>query len=396
MTEAGNVLIVGASVAGMAAAGALRRAGHGGSIMVVGDEAHPPYTRPPLSKGLLSGTQDPQDIHLPPADEDIELRLSTRATGLDIPGRIVAVVDDRGRPDELPFDGLVIATGSRPRRLTADADELVLQTVDDCDRLGRALRGARSVLVVGGGLLGMEIASTSRAAGCAVTVVDREPPMLRQLGPALSDVLVEAAGRTGIELRVSPSISPIVEDGRLAGVVLETGVECRADVVVTSIGSLPNVEWLSGSGLEIADGVVVDEWCLAADRIAAAGDVARLRGAPRTPQWTSASDQGAAAARAVVTGRTGSPYQAEPYYWTDQSGLSMKVCGLLPVRGTPIEVQGSLADGGAVLQFHTDGQPVTAASVNYRIPVGRLRRLTRPAPTPEPVGVASTARQEDR
>jgi 3-phenylpropionate/trans-cinnamate dioxygenase ferredoxin reductase subunit len=369
-----SIVVVGGSIAALTAAEALRVKGHSGPIIMLSEEAQQPYTRVPLSKSILGGEAPLERALLPAPGTDIDLRLNTRAVRLDIDRRRVHLADG----DEVAYDGLVIATGARARRLSGSGESgpMVLRTFADAAALADRLVSARSVLVVGAGFLGMEIASTCRSLGKTVTVIDRDPPLARLLGGWLAGLLTSAAREQGIYIVHAPA--GVTLNGA-AEAVTHAGGTLAADVIVSAVGDLPNVEWLYGSGLELAGGVVVDENCRAATNIVAAGDVAvrRIGGAllPRSPHWTNATEQARAAANTLLDPRGAAGYQPDPYFWTEQFGLDVKISGELPLPGQPVLVQGSLSERSALLQWHDGVGPVAAAAVNHRMPIVALKKL---------------------
>ena len=367
-----RIVVVGGSVAALTAAESLRAEGFDGQVTVLSEEAHQPYSRVPLSKGVLAGRQDAESAMLPPPGEDIEFRTGARAVRLDVPGRMVTLADGT----QVPYDGLVVATGARARRLTGGND-LVVRTLDDAAALASRLAGAGSVIVVGGGFLGMEVATTCRALGLDVTVVDLVPPLLRLLGPWLADLAVAAARDYGIHVRVAPDGVEIAGEHylRCGESVLE------ADVIVCAVGDLPNTDWLRDSGLPLdtRGGLVADACCRVAPGVVAAGDVVTREGR-RTPHWTTAVEQGRAAAASLLHGASARPYRPDPYFWTEQSGLDIKISGELPLTGPPEVLAGSVADRSALLRWRHDGATATAVAVNHRLPVVKLKRLGAGAP----------------
>ncbi|WP_433368017.1 NAD(P)/FAD-dependent oxidoreductase [Streptosporangium sp. CA-115845] len=372
-----DIVVVGGSAAAVTAADALRQYGHEGTITIVSEERHTPYVRPPLSKGMLKGTETPESVLMPPLRADIDFRPRTRAVGLDRERRRVLLDGD----EELPYDGLVVASGARARRLRAeDADEFVVRDLDDALRLRAALAGAGSLLVVGGGFLGMEIASTARGLGLEVTVVDRDPPLVRQFGSFLAEHMIRAALDEGVRIVRSPDGVELLGGDRITGVRTSGGETLEADVVVSAVGDLPNVEWLAGSGLGDPAGLLVDDRCRVAPGIVAAGDVvARVStrtGRPRrTPHWGSAIDQARTAAQALLKGDDASPYRPAPYFWTEQWGFDIKICGEIQPGSAAEILSGAMSERSALIRWTRDGAPVAAATVNHRMPLVKLRRL---------------------
>ncbi|MBD9731219.1 FAD-dependent oxidoreductase [Streptomyces sp. H28] len=375
-----RVVVVGNGIAGLTAADTLRESGFDGELTLVGDEPHPAYSRPALSKALLLDGADPAAHELPPAAHGATELLGVRATGLDPDRRRVRLDDGT----DLPYDGIVLATGSRARRLSALDGEITLRGLDDALALRARLAGRPSVVVVGGGPLGMEIASGCLEAGCEVTLVSQGLPLTVQLGPYLAGVFVTAARERGLE--VVDTLSATLA-GRAAGeggprVVLAEGAVLEADLVVSAVGDVPNTEWLAGTGLAEKGLVPVDARGLARPGIAAAGDLAGLptpSGPRRIPLWSSAIEQAKCAARALVRGEDAPPLAFRPYFWTEQFGLNLKAVGPLPPTGEPVYVDGGPGGGRALMRWeHADGTGL-AAALNYRIPIPRLRRLSESA-----------------
>jgi NADPH-dependent 2,4-dienoyl-CoA reductase/sulfur reductase-like enzyme len=374
-----DVVVVGGSIAALTAVEMLRVEEFDGRITVLSDEDVPPYTRVPLSKGVLAGTESVDDVVLAPLSDDVDLRLGTPATGLHLRARTVSTP-----AGPVPYDGLVIATGGRARRLGGPGQaERVLRSHADCTRLREDLATASSVLVVGGGFLGMEIASTARTLGLDVTVVDVAPPLDRLLGAVVGDHVRSVAARAGVRI--------VVADGgvRLLGAPVPTGVELvdgtrlAADVVVSAVGDVPNVEWLAGSGVQVHGGIVVDSRCRVAPGVVAAGDVTVMPGGDggltRSPHWTNAVDQARAAVRALLHGDRAAPYRPSQYCWTEQFGLDVKLVGELDPQGDPAPLDGSLDQGSALLAWPDADAPRSVIAVNHRTPPVKLKRLLRPA-----------------
>lgn len=303
MTTPKKITVVGASLAGLRAVQSLRREGFDGEITLVGAETHLPYNRPPLSKAMLRGDDD---IQLPGAEELGDGWLpGRRATALDAARRTVTLDDGA----EVAHDGLVIATGARPRAIGGGAR--TLRTVEDALELRRELEaGHEHVVVIGGGFIGGEVASTARELGHKVTLIDSgSHPMRDGLGEVAASWLAGLHERSGVELITGTRVTA-VEDGR---VVLSDGRTVAAGLVVAGVGVTPNTEWLEGSGLLLDDGVVCDQALFASGRadIVAAGDVARwphpLYGGAsvRVEHWSNANDQGPSRHATCWPGRSG-------------------------------------------------------------------------------------------
>ncbi|PWI10072.1 pyridine nucleotide-disulfide oxidoreductase [Streptomyces sp. NWU339] len=372
-----RVVVVGNGIAGLTAADTLRETGFDGELTIVGDEPRPAYSRPALSKALLLDSDDVSSHELPPAGHGATELLGVRATGLDLDRRRVTLDDGT----ELPYDRVVLATGSRARRLSDLPEELTLRGLDDALSLRERLADKPSVVVVGGGPLGMEIASGCLAAGCRVTVVSQGVPLILQLGPYLADVFVKTALDRGLTV-VETAAARLDQQGGSTRVVLDEGAVLDAELIITAAGDVPNTEWLADSGLAAKGAVPVDERGLVRPDVAAVGDLAAFptqHGLRRVPLWSSAIEQAKVAATALVRGDESPPLRFQPYFWTEQFGLSLKAVGHLPVEGEPTYVDGRPGGGPALMRWpHEDGTGDVVA-LNYRIPIPRLRRMTRAA-----------------
>ena len=286
-------------------------------------------------------------------------------------------------PGPCVYDGLVIATGSRARRLGHPGqDERVLRSYGDCARLRDDLAGASSVLVVGGGFLGMEIASTARALGKDVTVVDLAPPLDRLLGAVVGGHVRSVAAQSGVRIVVTDGGVRLLGAPTPTGVELIDGTRLEADLVVSAVGDVPNVEWLAGSGVQVHGGIVVDQHCRVAPGVVAAGDITVVSGGDgeltRSPHWTNAVDQARAAVRALLHGSGAAPYRPSQYCWTEQFGLDVKMVGDLDPQGEPAVLDGSLDQGSALLAWPDAVAPRSVIAVNHRTPPVKLKRLLRP------------------
>ena len=337
MPSLDRIAVVGASLAGQRAVESLRRLGHAGPIVLIGEEAHAPYDRPPLSKQLLAGEWEPARLQLSSVEElralDVELRLGQRATGLDLEARTVELADG----DAVPFDGLIIATGARPRTLPAAPDLQglhTLRTLDDALAIRDALQQGARLVVVGAGFIGSEVAATARGWAADVTLVEALPvPFQRVLGEDMGLRCADLHRRNGIDLRLGVAVDAIEGDARVEQVRLSDGAVIQADLVVVGIGVTPNTEWLEGSGLQLDNGVVCEETLRAADAVYAAGDVARwphpLFGElVRIEHWTNATEQAHAAARNLLAGEgEAQPFASVPYFWSDQYDAKILLLG---------------------------------------------------------------------
>ncbi|RKR30244.1 NAD(P)/FAD-dependent oxidoreductase [Arthrobacter oryzae] len=394
-----RIVVVGNGIAGLTACDSLRSAGFDGELTIVGAERHHPYSRPALSKALLhsvDGTSvngkgdDALQAHVLPAPtHEAEELLGVSATGLDVEARRVLLDGGGG----LPYDGLVIASGSRAKRL-ADGQgaagphqddsprEFTLRTIEDAILLRERLASRPSVIVIGGGPLGMEVASGCLHVGCEVTLVSDAKPLSRQLGGHLASLFTAAAVRRGLRV-VGGGKARLAGHGAGARVVLADGTELEADLVVTAVGDEPNIGWLAGSNLLTEGSLRVDSRGRLRPEIVAAGDVAFFptrRGVQRVPLWTSAIDQAKVAAAGLLQGDAAPEFNFQPYFWTEGFGLSLKSVGFTPVEGAPDYCEPGREDGSVLLRWDNPDGYGTAAAVNYRIPIPKLRRLADAGP----------------
>mgnify|MGYP003747231275 CR=1 FL=1 len=376
--------MVGAALAGMRCAEALRESGFVGELVLVGEEPHVPYTRPPLSKQILAGTWESERVGLRSNEEttqlDIELRLGLRAEFADTQRKIIGLSDG----SELSFDGLVIATGARARELPQFAGRpgvRTLRTLDDALELKDAVADADSVVVVGGGFIGAEVAATCAEAGKQVAIIESQETMLiRGLGALLGGVVEQLHRDHGVDVYSGRAISKVTDDGTTTTIALEDGTSLSGDVVVLGVGALPNTEWLQTANVKIEDGIACDEFCRVLNSdgepllgVAAAGDVARWRvesqGAQvRIEHWTNAQEQAKAAAATVLfdlglTSEPLVPYDPTPYVWSDQFGKKIQVVGYVRGTDTPHVVKGNLDGSPFLALMEREGELVGAVSM---------------------------------
>ncbi|MBY6365229.1 FAD-dependent oxidoreductase [Rhodococcus corynebacterioides] len=366
-----RVVVVGDSVAGVTALRELRALGHTGPVALIAADPDGCYPRPPLSKkALVDAAGDPEGWSL--ADLEVDVTRSA-AVGLDSERRIVHTEGGHS----VHYDALVLATGARARRLAPEREgEFVVRTMRDATALRERLSAASSVAVIGAGFLGLEVAGAAHRRGLPVTVVDTEPPLMRMLGPFLSEAV--AARLRAASVDVVRATSPAVPSGDPIEGITVDGVDIRADVVVSCVGEVPNCEWLSGTALADPRGIAVDERCATSvPDVFAAGDVTHRRGADgtrgRNPFWSHAVAQ----AKVAAAGALGLEPRCAPhddYFWTDILGAPVKIVGPLPLVGEPTRIAGSLEDASAVLEWdHEDGRR-TVVAFGAKKAVGWLRR----------------------
>jgi 3-phenylpropionate/trans-cinnamate dioxygenase ferredoxin reductase subunit len=343
-------VILGASLAGAKAAETLRTEGFEGRVVLLGEEQVRPYERPPLSKDYLRGEvgRDAAFVHDASFYEknDIDLRLSTRATSLDTKDRVVGLASG----EAIGYDAVLIATGAVPRRLEVPGAELQgvhhLRQLDDSDRIREAIRGAGRVVVVGAGWIGCEVAASARQMGAEVAMVaTSQVPLGHAIGPQLGEFYRDVHLDHGVEMHLETSIRALRGDGSVGEVELSDGTTLSADVVVAGLGVTPRVELAESAGLTLDNGVRTTKHLAAsAPGVFAAGDVANawhpvLHRNVRLEHWSSALNQGPVAARNMLGRPT--PYVKIPYFYSDQYDISMEYSGLaiewdrLVFRGDP-------------------------------------------------------------
>jgi NADPH-dependent 2,4-dienoyl-CoA reductase/sulfur reductase-like enzyme len=378
-----SIAVVGASLAGKSAAAALRRLGFSGQLVVIGDELHAPYDRPPLSKELLRGERTVEQIALrvDPVLADVEWRLGCRATALDAATRTLHL--EGGKSEA--FDGIIIATGARPRRLPGSdlAGVHVLRTLDDALALRADLgRSPARVVVVGAGFIGQEVAATCRQLGLAVTMVELAAPAAHVVGPAVAQTLADLHRSRGVDVRLGMSVEAFDGGDRLRALRLSDGTVVNADVAVVGVGVIPNTEWLEGSGLIINDGVVCDETCLAAPGIVVAGDVARWPNpryghTRRVEHWDNAVRQAEHAARRLLAADEASasqPYSPLPWFWSDQYGLKLQLVGSTFGHDEARIIEGSVAAGQCIALYRRGAHLTAALAVGNTAKLLKYRR----------------------
>ncbi len=382
------VVVVGGSLGGLRTAEALRRLGYDGRLVLVGEETHRPYDRPPLSKELLRGERDAGSIALAKPDRfdalGLDLRLGRRAVALDARARELLL--DSG--ERIRFDGCAIATGCRPRRIRG-APELagifVLRTLDDALAIRAELERGPRVAVVGAGFIGAEVAASCRQRGLDVAMIDPLPtPLAASLGTQIGGVVAELHRDHGVALRLGVGVAAFEGAGRLERLRLSDGSTLAADVAVVGIGVVPNTEWLAGSGIEQGDGVVCDATTSTrVPGVVALGDVARFANplfgvSMRVEHWTHAVEQASVAAECLLAGPGATrPYASAPFVWSDQYDLRIQSAGwMLPGDETRV-VHGSLAERRCVVLHGRAGRLVGAVALNRVRPLLGYRRMIR-------------------
>jgi 3-phenylpropionate/trans-cinnamate dioxygenase ferredoxin reductase subunit len=377
-----RVVIVGASAAGLTAAGALRQRGYDGALTLIGEEPHLPYDRPPLSKQILAGTWEPERVMLRDeqamGDLGADLQLGRRAVGLDAAGGRV-LLDGGGSAG---YDALVIATGVTPRRLPGAglAGIHLLRTLDDALALRAHLLAGPKVAVVGAGFLGAEVAAVARQMGLEVTMVDPLPvPMYRQFGDRIGGLIAALHRDHGVVLRCGVGVSRfLADDGRVAGVELADESVVDAGLVVVAVGAVPATGWLAGSGLTLANGIECDDRCQAGPGIYAAGDVAcwynpHFGVRMRLEHRMNATEQAIAVAGNLLGDDR--PFAPVPYFWTDQYDAKIQAYGIFPSGAEIQTLSGDLGERRFVVAYGHQGTVVGVLGWNSPRDVRTLRQL---------------------
>jgi 3-phenylpropionate/trans-cinnamate dioxygenase ferredoxin reductase subunit len=337
VTTQPSFIIVGGGLAGALAAETLREEGFDGRITLLGEEPHRPYERPPLSKDYLQGKADRDSIFAHPepwyADHAVELRLGTAVTSLDPASRTVTTASGV----QLGYDKLLLTTGSTPRRISvpgADLDGMrYLRSVDDSERIKAGFAQAHRVAIIGAGWIGLETGAAARNAGVEVALLERsELPLLHVLGPETAPIFADLHRDHGVDLRSQVAVAELTgRNGAVTAVILSDGSRIDADMVLVGVGITPNTQLAVAAGLDVDNGILVDEHLRSSDpNIFAAGDVAnaynpRLGRHIRVEHWANARRQGATAGKAML-GQDA--VDARPsYFFTDQYDLSMEYTG---------------------------------------------------------------------
>jgi 3-phenylpropionate/trans-cinnamate dioxygenase ferredoxin reductase subunit len=383
-------VIVGAGMCGGAAAQTLREEGFDGRVILVGAESHFPYERPPLSKEYLRGEQGREKLFVHPeswfAEQDVEARLGIRATDIDLSARTVTQSDG----DHLSYDVLLIATGGRPRRLGGEPSDrvLYLRTIEEADRIRERLSPGGRLVVVGAGFIGAEVAASARTIGADVTVLEMlDVPLAKVLGDDLGKVYAAIHRDEGVDLRTGEGVDSIEEQGGSVVVRTTKGDAVEGDAVVVGVGIQPNTELADAAGLELTNGIAVDEYCRTSHAgVFAAGDVAdhfhpvfgrRIR----VEHFDNAIKHGAHAARNMV-GRA-EVFDDPHWFWSDQYDYNLQYGGFAH-EWDDVVVRGSLEERDFVAFFLKDGVLLAAVGINRGREVRRAMKLISARARPDP------------
>ena len=366
-----GVVIIGAGHAAGQAAASLRQAKYAGDITIVGDEAHIPYQRPPLSKAYLKGDQSADKVYLRAesfyADRNIAMKLSTRATAIDTTAKTVALSSD----ETLHYDHLLISTGSRPRKLSIDGSDLpgihYLRTMDDVDGLRDGMQADANLVIVGGGYIGLEVAAVGRELGLNVHVLEMEERILQRVTtPEMSAYYHQLHEGRGVNIHTNTAVTGFAGDGKVQE-VLCGDKRYPADIVIVGIGIIPNTELAEAAGIVCDNGIVVDDHCCTSDpHVYAAGDCTNhpnplLDRRLRLESVPNAMDQ----ARVSTANMLGDDktYAAIPWFWSDQYELKLQMVGF-SADGDAQVLRGDMANNQFAIFYLKDGKVVAADAVN--------------------------------
>ena len=365
-------VIVGAGHASGRAAQALRAAGFGGRVVLIGEEAHVPYERPPLSKELIVTDAGLEKVRLHEPDwyaaQNIELITGNAATAIDPDAHTVTLADGK----TVPFAKCLLTTGARVRELPVEGADLdgvfYLRTMDDSEAIRSRLGDGTRVVVIGGGFIGLEMAGSACKLGCNVTVLEVADRLMgRSVAPEIGEWFANMHRDRGVDLRLSVGIDRIVGDGKVTGVALADGETVAADIVVIGIGIVPNVELAEAAGLDVDNGIVVDSHGRTSHPdIYAAGDVANQPNAftgrrMRLESYQNAQDQAQAVARNMLGGDE--TYEDSLWVWSDQHDVNLQMTGA-PDDWDELVWRGDVAGGSFMVFYMKDGHIVAVNTVN--------------------------------
>jgi 3-phenylpropionate/trans-cinnamate dioxygenase ferredoxin reductase subunit len=366
-----GVVIIGAGHAAGQAAASLRQAKFEGDITIIGDEAHIPYQRPPLSKAYLKGEQGADKVYLRAAafydDRNIELKLSTQVTAIDTAAKTVGL--DNG--ETLAYEHLLISTGSRPRKLTIEGSDLpgihYLRTMDDVDGLRDGMREGANLVIVGGGYIGLEVAAVGRELGLNVHVLEMEERILQRVTtPEMSAYYHQLHEGRGVNIHTNTGVTGFAGDGKVQEVICGDQ-RFPADIVIVGIGIIPNTELAEAAGIHCDNGIVVDDHCrTSVPDVYAAGDCTNhpnplLDRRLRLESVPNAMDQ----ARVSTANMLGDDktYAAIPWFWSDQYELKLQMVGFSADGDTQV-LRGDMAANQFAVFYLKDGKVVAADAVN--------------------------------
>ncbi|WP_332665724.1 NAD(P)/FAD-dependent oxidoreductase [Aeromicrobium sp.] len=354
-----RTVIVGAGIAGVSAAAAMRRSGYEGDIVLLGEEPELPYRRPPVSKEIVRGEKTPDEIRIKKPEwydqQSVTLRTGVTVASIDTEAHVVHLADG----EEVGYDQLLLATGGRARNPWSASGIRTLRSLADVPRLQSELTPGSHLIVVGAGLIGSEIAASARTMGCEVTLLETAAlPLPRLLPPELGELYVDLHKSEGTDLHTGVQVTSIEDEGDQTTVRASDGRSWSAPVVVVAVGMEPNVELAEAAGIEVANGIVVDAFGrTSAPDVFAAGDVANqpngvLGGRHRVEHWQGAQNHGTAIGKVMAGGDV--PFVEVPWCWSDQYGHNLQVTGW-PETTHELVVHGSLHDRDFIAYLLDDG-----------------------------------------
>lgn len=392
-----RIVIIGAGHSGGRAAESLRSLGFEREILLIGDEPHLPYERPPLSKELLQGKPQMFAPMRPAefwAEKEIACRLGTRATAIDPAAKTVTLADGTVEP----FDKLLLTTGGTVRRIDLAGADLgnvfYLRTLDDSRAIDARLTENANVVVIGGGFIGLETAASARLRGCAVTVIELADRLMgRGVLPEISETFLALHREQGVDIRLETGVQSFEGDGDVTHVVTSSGDRLPADIVVVGVGIVPDTALAETAGLTVDNGIVVDAFCRTSHPdIFAAGDVTSHYSPVygrhiRLESWQNAQNQAIAAARVMLGEET--EHAEIPWMWSDQFDAKLEVAGM-PDTWDDVVVRGDPASGAYMLFQLAGGKPVGVMSVNQPRDMRFARRLLQSGKEVDPAALADT------
>jgi NADPH-dependent 2,4-dienoyl-CoA reductase/sulfur reductase-like enzyme len=385
MTAMSRIAVVGASLAGLRAAEFIRRAKFEGKLVLIGDEEHLPYDRPPLSKEVLRGEWDQERLALRRRsydDLDVDIMLGQRAVSLDTDARKVQLEGG----EAVPFDGLVIATGGHVRELPNQPrmDGIyTLRTIDDSLAIRAALSNESRLAVIGAGFIGAEVAASARQLGLDVTMIEAlETPLAQSLGPRVGSIVQEMHERRGVRVHCGRRVEGFGGSDRVQSVLLDDGTKVDCDLVVVGIGVRPSVSWLEGSGIELEDGVRCDETLTASvPGVVAAGDVASwynplFEERMRVEHWTNAAEQARHAVSSLLAAPgEAKPFESVPMFWSDQFDIKIQGVGRPKPTDELVLAGGTAESENLIALYGRAGRLVGAVAFNQPPKLIQLRML---------------------
>ena len=393
-----KVVIVGAGQAGGQTAVSLRLMGHEGPVVVIGDEAHVPYERPPLSKAFLSGDVAHERLYLKKpgyyADHDIELKLNTRVKAIDRAAKTVTLASG----ESLSYDKLVLATGSRVRKLDVPGGNLpgihYLRTLADVEAIKDSLKPGARAAIVGGGYIGLEVAAVLTKLDAKPVVIEvMDQVMARAMAPKVASFFEQVHRSRGVDIRLKTGVTGFEAgaDGRVAAAITDSGEKIPADLAIIGIGILPEVELAAEAGLKVDNGIAVDEYGRTEDpAVFAAGDCtnhpnALLDRRLRLESVQNAVSQGKAVAGAIV-GKP-APYAEVPWFWSDQFDLKLQIVGLSDPTDEVV-IRGSLEEHKFSACYLRGGELVAINCINALRDFNAAKKLIAAHARPDPIKLA--------